>query len=78
MYSLLESRGTSVDQEPEPTEKQKAARERLKKDIETLKANAKNAGKKLDEYMRDIGFDNATIDRIMKYVRVASGKEDTK
>ncbi len=54
------------------TEKQKAARERLKRDIDRLIVNAKAAGKKIDDYMRDdLKYDEKTIDRVMKYVAVA-------
>lgn len=56
----------------EATEKQKAARERLKRDIDRLMVNAKAAGKKIDDYMRDdLKYDENTIDRVMKYVAAA-------
>jgi hypothetical protein len=73
MRDAIGERGAIGDQEA--TDKQKAARERLRKDVEALKANATKAGKELGEYLKDLGYDDPTIERIMAFAGATGGPQ---
>ena len=59
----------------EETEKQRAARERLRQDVNRLAANAAKAGKELSEYLKDLGYDDPTIEQIMAFAGATGGPQ---
>ena len=62
----------------ESSSEREAAKERLRRDVDTLIDNAAKAGKELGAYLKDLGYDDATIEQIMAFAGASQGTQGQK